>query len=52
MVWESVLHLSGDYCANFVREFYANMLHKNDKDLQTIITMVKGVRIILDRERV
>ncbi|KAI5676930.1 hypothetical protein M9H77_07880 [Catharanthus roseus] len=42
---------SGDYYPDLVREFYANMVHKMDKDLPTIISIVKGVRIILNRER-
>ncbi|KAI5676254.1 hypothetical protein M9H77_07204 [Catharanthus roseus] len=32
-------------------EFYANMTYKTNKDLQTIISTIKGVRIILDRKR-
>ncbi|KAI5653482.1 hypothetical protein M9H77_30669 [Catharanthus roseus] len=39
-----------DYYPDLVREFYANMTHKTNKDLQTIISIVNGVRIILDRE--
>ncbi|KAI5652322.1 hypothetical protein M9H77_29509 [Catharanthus roseus] len=35
---------------NLVREFYTNMTHKTNKDPQTIISIVKGVRIILDSE--
>lgn len=48
---EPVFHISGDYYPDLVRDFYANMLYKTDKDLQTIITTVKGVHIILDRVR-
>ncbi|KAI5681284.1 hypothetical protein M9H77_02511 [Catharanthus roseus] len=36
---------------DLIREFYANMIHKMEKDLETIISTIKGVRIILDRER-
>lgn len=49
--WKPFLHISGVYYSDLVREFYANMFHKTDKDLSTIISIVKGVRIILDRER-
>lgn len=43
--------ISGTYYPLLVREFHANMFHKTNKDPSTIISMVKGVRIILDRER-
>ncbi|KAI5652315.1 hypothetical protein M9H77_29502 [Catharanthus roseus] len=46
-----LLYLSSDYYPNLVQEFYANMTHKTNKDLQTTVSTVKGVRIILDRER-
>ncbi|KAI5680962.1 hypothetical protein M9H77_02189 [Catharanthus roseus] len=36
---------------NLVREFSANMLYRTDKGLETIISTIKGVRIILTRER-
>ncbi|KAI5650300.1 hypothetical protein M9H77_36305 [Catharanthus roseus] len=49
--WVPLLHISNEYYPNLLREFYANMTHKTNKDLQTIISTVKGVRIILDRER-
>ncbi|KAI5662205.1 hypothetical protein M9H77_21528 [Catharanthus roseus] len=47
------LDISGgyDYYPYLVREFYTNMNHKTNKYLQTIISTVKGVMIILDRER-
>ncbi|KAI5653416.1 hypothetical protein M9H77_30603 [Catharanthus roseus] len=48
--WPPLFYISGDYYPDLVREFYANMTHKTNKDLQTIISIVKGVRIILDRE--
>ncbi|KAI5662941.1 hypothetical protein M9H77_22264 [Catharanthus roseus] len=43
-----LLPISGHYNPDLVREFYANMTRKTNKDLQTIISTVKGVRIILD----
>ncbi|KAI5676236.1 hypothetical protein M9H77_07186 [Catharanthus roseus] len=49
--WVPLLRLSGDYYPNLVREFYVNILHKMDKDLPTIISHVKGVRIILEKGR-
>ncbi|KAI5664452.1 hypothetical protein M9H77_23775 [Catharanthus roseus] len=48
--WVPLLRLFGDYYPDLVREFYANMLHKMDKDLPTIISHVKGVRIVLGRD--
>lgn len=48
MSWESLLHFSSDY-SHLVREFYTTMLHKRDKTPETIISTVKGVRIVLDR---
>ncbi|KAI5664173.1 hypothetical protein M9H77_23496 [Catharanthus roseus] len=42
---------SSEYYPDLVREFYANMTHKTDKDLQIITSTIKGVRIILHRER-
>ncbi|KAI5667600.1 hypothetical protein M9H77_17453 [Catharanthus roseus] len=51
--WGSVVPLlciSGEYWPGLIREFYANMTHKMDKDLQIIISTIKGVRIILDKE--
>ncbi|KAI5681011.1 hypothetical protein M9H77_02238 [Catharanthus roseus] len=50
--WVPLLRLSGDYYPDLVREFYTNMLHKMDKDLPTIISQGKGVRIIVERDRV
>lgn len=50
MGWELVLHLSGDYYPDVVREFYDNMFHKTDRDLPSIISTVKVVLIVLDRE--
>ncbi|KAI5681711.1 hypothetical protein M9H77_02939 [Catharanthus roseus] len=46
-----LLRPSGDYYLDLVQEFYANMLHKMDKDLPTIISHIKGVRIVLERDR-
>ncbi|KAI5676319.1 hypothetical protein M9H77_07269 [Catharanthus roseus] len=48
--WVPLLRISSDYYPDFVQISYANMTHKTDKDLQTIISTIKGVRIILDRE--
>ncbi|KAI5664043.1 hypothetical protein M9H77_23366 [Catharanthus roseus] len=48
--WFPLLPLFGDYYPDLVREFYANMLHKMDKDLPTIISHAKGVRIVLERD--
>lgn len=48
--WEPLFHLSGDYYLDLVREFYATMLHKTDKTLKTIISPVKGVHIVLDKD--
>ncbi|KAI5681227.1 hypothetical protein M9H77_02454 [Catharanthus roseus] len=45
------LYLSWLYYPDLVLEFYANILHKMDKDLPTIISHVKGVRIVLERDR-
>ncbi|KAI5681222.1 hypothetical protein M9H77_02449 [Catharanthus roseus] len=39
--WVPVIRFSGDYYPNLVREFYANILHKMDKDLPTIISHCK-----------
>lgn len=49
--WEPILHLYGNYSPDLVKEFYANMNHKIDKDFPTIIPSVKGVRIVLDKKR-
>ncbi|KAI5676129.1 hypothetical protein M9H77_07079 [Catharanthus roseus] len=46
-----LLHISGDYYPDLVREFYANMTHQMNKDLRSITSNVKGVRITLNRER-
>lgn len=43
---EPLLHLSGDNYPNLVREFYATVLHKIDKTLQTIISTMKRVHIV------
>lgn len=51
MGWGPVLHLSRDYYPYLVREFYANILYKHDKELIIVITTIKGVRIVLDRVR-
>lgn len=48
--WEPFLYISKNYYPEFAREFYANMLHITDKDLFTILSTVKGVRIVLDRK--
>lgn len=48
---EMLLHLSGDYYPNLVCQFYATMLYIMDKNLRTIISIVKRVCIILDRMR-
>ncbi|KAI5676993.1 hypothetical protein M9H77_07943 [Catharanthus roseus] len=47
----TLLRLSGEFYPDLIYELYANMLHKMDKDLETIISTVKGVRIILTRKR-
>lgn len=47
--WELLLHISRNYYSELVREFYANIFHKIDKDLSTIISTVKGVRMVLDK---
>ncbi|KAI5649283.1 hypothetical protein M9H77_35288 [Catharanthus roseus] len=49
--WGPLLQISGNYYLELVCEFYANMFHKTDKDLSTIISTAKSVRIILDKER-
>lgn len=49
--WVPLLLLYGNYYPNLVREFYANMTYKTDKDLEIIFSTLKGVRIILTRER-
>ncbi|KAI5676005.1 hypothetical protein M9H77_06955 [Catharanthus roseus] len=46
--WLPFLLISGKFYQDLVRKFYANMLHKMDKDLEIIIST--GVRIILTRE--
>ncbi|KAI5681829.1 hypothetical protein M9H77_03057 [Catharanthus roseus] len=48
--WTALLHISGNYYPDLVQEFYANMTYKTNKDLQTIISTIKGVRIILNME--
>lgn len=47
---EPILHLSGDYYPDLVKEFYANMKHKTNRTFPTVIPSIKGVRIVLDRE--
>ncbi|KAI5653321.1 hypothetical protein M9H77_30508 [Catharanthus roseus] len=49
--WVLLIRLSGHYYPNLVPEFYANMTHKTNKECQTIVLTIKGLRIILDRER-
>ncbi|KAI5676992.1 hypothetical protein M9H77_07942 [Catharanthus roseus] len=49
--WMPLLYLSGDHYPDLVPEFYATMLHKTDKNIQTIISTVKGVRMVFDRAR-
>lgn len=48
--WEPLLYIYGTYYPELVHEFYANVLYKMDKNLSTIISIVKGVCIVLDRE--
>lgn len=48
--WETLLCISGHYYPELVREFYENIFNKMDKDLSTIIFVVKKVKIVLDRE--
>ncbi|KAI5663961.1 hypothetical protein M9H77_23284 [Catharanthus roseus] len=48
--WVPILCICGDYYPDLVREFYANMAPKMDKDLQTIISTIKRTRIVLTRE--
>ncbi|KAI5667374.1 hypothetical protein M9H77_17227 [Catharanthus roseus] len=48
--WVPLQHIYGNYYPELVREFYANMTNKTNKDLQTIISTVKRVRIVHDRE--
>ncbi|KAI5653667.1 hypothetical protein M9H77_30854 [Catharanthus roseus] len=48
--WAPLLRISGDYYPALVQEFSANMTHTTNKDLQTIISIVKTGRIILDKE--
>lgn len=48
--WEKLLTLRDEFYLDLVRELYANMLHKYDKHLLTIIFFVKGVHITLTRE--
>lgn len=49
--WKPLLPFSGDEYPELVREFYATMLHKTDKNLQATIFTVKEVHIISDRVR-
>lgn len=51
MGWEPLLHLYCVYYPGIVRELYINMVYKMDKDLSITISVVKGVRINLDRVR-
>ncbi|KAI5663397.1 hypothetical protein M9H77_22720 [Catharanthus roseus] len=44
------MHVSGNYYPELVSEFYENMFYKMDKHLSTIISTVKGVRILFDKE--
>lgn len=46
---EPLLHLWSDYYPDLNHEFYVTMLYKIDKTLETIISIAKGVRIVLDR---
>ncbi|KAI5652344.1 hypothetical protein M9H77_29531 [Catharanthus roseus] len=48
--WVPLLCFFGNFYLDLVCEFYASMLHKTEKDLKTIISTIKGVRIILTRE--
>ncbi|KAI5677231.1 hypothetical protein M9H77_08181 [Catharanthus roseus] len=48
--WVPLICISGEHYPDLVQEFHANMTQKTDKDLQTIISIVKVVRIVLDRE--
>ncbi|KAI5681686.1 hypothetical protein M9H77_02914 [Catharanthus roseus] len=48
--WVPFIRILDDYYPDLVQEFYANITHKTNKDLQNIISTVKRVRIILDRE--
>lgn len=52
MDWENLLTLCNEYYSNLVCEFYANMLHKHDKKLPTIISSVKRVRITFSRDSI
>ena len=45
--WDSLLHLSGVYYPGLVREFYANIVNKNDKKSREIQSYVKGVHILV-----
>lgn len=48
--WKPLLRISSDYYPDLVHEFYANILHKVDKDFSSIISTVKGECTILDKE--
>ncbi|KAI5676159.1 hypothetical protein M9H77_07109 [Catharanthus roseus] len=50
LCWKPLLPFSGDEYPELVREFYATMLHKTDKNLQATIFTVKEVHIISDRD--
>ncbi|KAI5663121.1 hypothetical protein M9H77_22444 [Catharanthus roseus] len=49
MGWNSLVTMTGEYYSNLVREFYANMFFKYDPYKIDTTTIVKGVRIHLDR---